>query len=120
VLRNLKEQMPEININKINIEALNNLKDESEIDLIKKLANYPRIIEMAVVNYEPHRIAFYLQDLASALHSLWNKGSDNPELKFIIKDNTDLTIARIYLLISTKRIIASALEIFNIKPLEEL
>jgi arginyl-tRNA synthetase len=120
VLRNLKEQIPEINLDKIDTKILNNLKDESEIDLIKKLANYPRIIEMAVINYEPHRIAFYLQDLAATLHSLWNKGTENPELKFIIKNNSNLTTARIYLLISTKRIIASALEIFNIQPLEEL
>ncbi|MES2676937.1 MAG: arginine--tRNA ligase [Pseudomonadota bacterium] len=120
VLRNLKEQMPELDLQKIDTQILNNLTDEAEIELIKKLASYPRIIEMAVVNYEPHRIAFYLQELAGIFHSLWNKGSDNPELKFIIPNNQDLTQSRAYLLIATTKIISSALSIFNIKPLEEM
>jgi len=120
VLRNIAEQVPELDIKNIDEKVLKNLNDETEIELIKKLANYPRIVEMAVVNYEPHRIAFYLQELAALFHSLWNKGSDNPELKFIIPANHDLTKARAYLLIATKKIIASALSIFNIKPLEEM
>ncbi len=128
VLRNLAEQMPELNMVNIDEKVLINLVDEAEIELIKKLANYPRIIEMAVVNYEPHRIAFYLQELAGLFHSLWNKGTENPELKFIMPQNQaknqaknqDLTQARAYLLIATKRIIASALSIFSIKPLEEM
>ncbi len=116
VLRNLKD----LDLQNIDEKLLSNLSDEAEIELIKKLAAYPRIIEMAVVNYEPHRIAFYLQELAGMFHSLWNKGSDNPELKFIIPENQDLTKARAYLLIATTKIIASALAIFNIKPLEEM
>ncbi len=120
VLRNLAGLMPEIDLQKIDETVLKNLTDEAEIDLIKKLANYPRIVEMAVANYEPHRIAFYLQELAGLFHSLWNKGSENPELKFIIENNQDLTKSRAYLLIATKKIIASALSIFNIKPLEEM
>ncbi len=120
VLRNLAEQMPEVDIKNIDETVLKNLVDETEIELIKKLANYPRIVEMAVVNYEPHRIAFYLQELAGLFHSLWNKGTENPELKFIIASNPDLTKSRAYLLIATKKIIASALSIFSIKPLEEM
>ena len=124
VLRNLATQMPtisnELDVKNIDAKILENLQDEAEIDLIKKLANYPRIIEMAVVNYEPHRIAFYLQDLAAEFHSLWNKGSDHHELKFIIPSNHDLTKARASLLIATKKVIASALSIFNIKTLEEM
>ncbi len=120
VLRNLKEQMPNLNLENIDQKVLNNLTDEAEIELIKKLASYPRIIEMAVVNYEPHRIAFYLQELAGLFHSLWNKGLDHPELKFIISTNPDLTTARSYLLIATAKIISSALSIFNIRPLEEM
>lgn len=120
VLRNLAEQMPEVDVQNIDQKVLKNLVDETEIELIKKLANYPRIVEMAVVNYEPHRIAFYLQELAGLFHSLWNKGSENPELKFIIANNHDLTKARAYLLIATTKIIASALSIFSIKPLEEM
>jgi arginyl-tRNA synthetase len=88
--------------------------------MIKKIANFPRIIEMAVVSFEPHRLAFYLQELAAEFHSLWNKGTDNPDLKFIIKENLQLTQSRIYLVLAVKKIIAEGLKIFNIKPLEEM
>lgn len=119
VLRNLKLEnisLPE----KIDAKLLAQLSDKSEINLIKKIANFPRILEMSVISFEPHRIAFYLQEIAAEFHSLWNKGSENPELKFIIKDDLQLTYARIYLVLATKKIIATGLEIFNVKPLEEM
>jgi arginyl-tRNA synthetase len=119
VLRNLKSEnitVPE----KIAGNILENLRDESEIDLIKKMANFPRVIEMAAISFEPHRIAFYLQELAAEFHALWNKGSDNPDLKFIIKDNLQVTMARIYLVMALRNIIAEGLKIFNVKPLEEM
>ncbi len=127
VIRNLESQMPELkniaseteNHQQI-MASLANLTDETEIELAKKIIAYPRIIEMAVANFEPHRIAFYLQELAAIFHSLWNKGIDCPELRFIIAGNVTITKARIYLIIATKKIIASALDIFNIKPLEEM
>jgi arginyl-tRNA synthetase len=109
-----------VNLEELSVESLDNLTDESEIEIIKKLANFPRVIEMAVTNYEPHRIAFYLQELAAALHSLWNKGTDNPNLKFIIKDDLQLTNSRLYLILAVRNIIAQGLEIFNIKALEEM
>jgi arginyl-tRNA synthetase len=102
------------------IRLLQNLTDETEIELAKKIAAYQRTIEMAVINFEPHRIAFYLQELAAIFHSLWNKGIDCPKLRFIIAGNIEVTKARIYLIIATKKIISSALDIFNIKPLEEM
>jgi arginyl-tRNA synthetase len=123
VLRNLKQEMPDLYeklYDKIDTNILKNLTDETEIELIKKLAAYPRVIEMAVINFEPHRIAFYLQELAAIFHSLWNKGSENHELKFIIVDNYNLTKARIHMIIAMQKIISSALSIFNIKPLEEM
>ena len=78
------------------------------------------IKEMATQSFEPHRIAFYLQELASELHSLWHKGNENHELKFIIKNNSNLTNSRLLLVFATKKIIATGLEIFNIKPCEEM
>ncbi len=127
VIRNLTTQMPELkDIESENhksleiIKLLQNLTDETEIELAKKIAAYQRTIEMAVINFEPHRIAFYLQELAAIFHSLWNKGIDCPELRFIIPGNEKTTRARIYLIIATKKIISSALDIFNIKPLEEM
>ncbi len=100
--------------------VLSELKDESEIELIKKIANFSRVIEMAVTHFEPHRIAFYLQELAAEFHSLWNKGMENPGLKFIISDKPELTQARLGLVMATRKIIAEGLKIFNIKALEEM
>jgi arginyl-tRNA synthetase len=104
----------------LSVEDLQNLTDESEIELIKKLANFPRIIEMSVVSFEPHRLAFYLQELAAEFHALWNKGMENPNLKFVIKDDLQLTNSRLYLISAVKKIIAEGLAIFNIKALEEM
>ncbi|MFZ9470555.1 MAG: arginine--tRNA ligase [Rickettsiales bacterium] len=127
VIRNLKNENPEFyqkifennQINSKNISSiLENLDDQNEINLIKKIANYIRIIEMAVHNYEPHKIAFYLQDLSAEFHSLWNKGVENPNLKFILVDDFSKTYARILLINSVKKIIANGLEVFNIKALE--
>lgn len=121
VLRNLKEEKIAVaNNGNFDEKILENLTDESEIELIKKIMNFPRIIEMATANFEPHRIAFYLQELAAEFHSLWNKGTENPNLKFIIKENLQLTQARIYLVLTVQKIIATGLEIFNIKAVEEM
>lgn len=103
-----------------NIEFLQLLTDQSELEIIKKLISYQRIIEMSAKHFEPHRIAFYLQELSAEFHALWNKGSDNPNLKFVIKDNPKLTYARLYLVESVKKIIADGLMIFSIKPIEEM
>lgn len=113
-------QFPEIK--EINLKDLkvSELSDVSEIELIKKISNFPRVIEMAVTHFEPHRIAFYLQELAAEFHALWHKGSENPDLKFVIKDKLELTKARIGLVLATKKIISEGLGVFNIKPLEEM
>lgn len=123
VFRNLAEEIPDLAniINEpISPNILSNLTHPAEISIIKKLTLYPRIIEMAVINFEPHRIAFYLQELSSNIHSLWNIGMEDKNLRFIIKDNHDLTKARIYLLMASAKIISSALKIFNIKALTKM
>ncbi len=119
VLRNLAAENILID-EKISEKILENLRDESEIELIKKIANFPRAIEMAAIAFEPHRLAFYLQELAGEFHALWHKGSENPNLKFIIKENLQTTQARIYLVLAVQKIIKVGLEIFNIKPVEEM
>lgn len=119
VIRNLKSEGIEFD-DKIDAKVLENLLDESEIELMKKISNFPRIIEMAAVNFEPHRLAFYLQELAAEFHALWNKGTENPNLKFIIKEKLQITQARIYLVLATRLIIKTGLDIFNIKALEEM
>ena len=123
IIRNLKQENPQLaeeiatNLSK---DVLNRLDNSIEIDLIKKLANYEREVEMAVDNFEPHRIAFYLQELAADFHSFWNEGKSNDNLRFIVENDDNLTKARLFLIKSVIKIIASGLSIFNIKPMAEM
>ena len=74
------------------------LCDQGEIDLIKLAAQFPRVIEAAAQAHEPHRLAFYLHDLASTLHSQWTRGKDQPQLRFLNEEAPDLTVARLGLI----------------------
>jgi arginyl-tRNA synthetase len=85
------------------------LTDESEISLIRKLAEYPRMIEAAALSQEPHRIAFYLYDLASAFHAQWNRGTDNPDLRFVKVNDPRLSAARLGLVQAVSDVLASGL-----------
>jgi arginyl-tRNA synthetase len=77
-------------------------------------------VEAAASAHEPHRIAFYLHDLASDFHSLWNRGKDSPQLRFIHQNDPDLTNSRVALVSAVKRILSSGLGILGVKPVEEL
>lgn len=89
------------------------LSDEGEIALIQKMAEFPRIIEQAAKSDEPHRLAFYLNDLASEFHSHWNRGKEKPELRFINDKYAKLTLARLALLHATALVLASGLAIIG-------
>ncbi|KEC54493.1 arginine--tRNA ligase [Bartonella koehlerae] len=102
------------------IAHLNRLTDDNEIFLIRKLSEYPRIIEQAVVHKEPHRLAFYLYDLASSFHAHWNKGSDNLDLRFIQPDDRSLSFARLGLIQAIINILSSGLAIVGIKAATEM
>ena len=102
---------------KINVTLLT---DESELEMIKLLANWPRQIEVAALTREPHRIAYFLHDVASAFHSLWNKGKDQTHLRFIEPEDQEKTCARLALVKGAATVIASGLELFGIAPLEEM
>ena len=91
--------------------ALDRLTDAGEIALIRKLAEYPRIVEAAARSHEPHRIAFYLYDLASALHAHWNKGTDNADLRFVKVNEPELTGARLGLVQGVLNVLRSGLAI---------
>ena len=91
-----------------------------EIALIKVLANWPRVIEGAAESHEPHRIAFYLGDVAAAFHGLWNRGKDDARLRFIIDDDTALTTARLALVRASQSVIASGLRLIGVEPVEEM
>jgi arginyl-tRNA synthetase len=99
---------------------LGQLKDEGELALIKKLAQWPRLVEQAALFHEPHRVAFYLYDLASEFHSQWNRGKDAPHLRFIIEDNPSLTLARLSLVQGLVTALASGLAILGVRAAEEM
>ncbi|MBE1237593.1 arginine--tRNA ligase [Phaeovibrio sulfidiphilus] len=91
-----------------------------ELALVRLLASWPRLVESAAVAHEPHRIAFYLGDLAAAFHGLWNRGNDNAELRFLVPDNVSVSLARLALVSAVATVVASGLEVFGVHPREEL
>ena len=96
------------------------LSDEAEMDLIHRIAQFPRIVEAAAEAHEPHRVAFYLYDLASAFHSLWNKGKDLPQLRFVNLTDKDSTKARLALVHALKGVLASGLAILGVTAPDEM
>ncbi|MGL4323239.1 MAG: arginine--tRNA ligase [Beijerinckiaceae bacterium] len=96
------------------------LNDGSEIGLIKKIAQYPRLIEQAASAHEPHRVAFYLYEVASEFHAHWNRGKDAPHLRFVNQDNRKLTQSRLALVYATKAVLASGLGILGVAAPEEM
>ena len=96
------------------------LTAEPELALLKQLASWPKLVESAAIAHEPHRIAFYLVDLASHFHSLWNAGRDNPALRFIIDDDQATTDARLMLVKATSLVIRTGLNMLSIDALEEM
>ncbi|MBT5073905.1 MAG: arginine--tRNA ligase [Kordiimonadaceae bacterium] len=107
----------EVSLAKADLSLLN---DESELKLIKTMVNWPRIVESAALAYEPHRISYYLYDLASEFHALWNKGNDRVDLRFIIDNNKQVTLSRLAMIKAFSKIIASGLNILGVEPLDEM
>jgi arginyl-tRNA synthetase len=99
---------------------LHRLTDSGELALIKLMAGWPRVVESAAEAHEPHRIAFYLYDLAAAFHGLWNRGKEEASLRFLIADDRALTAARLVLIKAMALTIASGLGIFGVEPVEEM
>ena len=122
VLRHAAEACPEISQDPQALARgpLHLLTDSDELGLIKSLAGWPRLVESAAEAYEPHRVAFYLYDLASAFHGLWNRGNDDASLRFLLPDQTELTAARLALVQGLAFVIASGLTVFGVEPVEEL
>jgi arginyl-tRNA synthetase len=96
------------------------LEDPGEIDLIKKLAAFPVVVEGAARAHEPHRLAFYLYDLASAFHAQYTKGNESPHLRFIQPNDGNLTAARLALVLANRKIIASGLAILGVHAPDEM
>jgi len=96
------------------------LLDDEELALVKRAAQYQRVLEGAALAHEPHRIAFYLYDLAAEFHALWNRGNDDPERRFLIEKNPQLSRARLELAAGIAQIIRSGLDLMGVTATEEM
>ncbi|MBT4491330.1 MAG: arginine--tRNA ligase [Rhodospirillaceae bacterium] len=122
VLRRVGEELPDLSLTAENLGAadLSPLTDSAELDLIKQMASWPRALEIAAQAREPHRIAFYLNELASAFHALWNKGNADPSLRFIMADDLGTTQARLALIQGVAFVLASGLAVMGVEPVESM
>jgi arginyl-tRNA synthetase len=120
IFRNAREVFPDLpeqtdaRIAFLSDAKLDRLSDSAELELLKRLALFPRMIEGAAAAHEPHRIAFYLYDLASEFHSLWTKGRDLPYLRFIINDDAEMTKARLAMVQGVVSVLASGLAVLGV------
>src|SRR5712672_1839823 len=126
VFRNAREALPDLPAEGaartayLSPAPVEKLVDPTELDLLKRLALYPRTVEAAAVAHEPHRIAFYLYDLASEFHALWTKGRDLPHLRFIINDHAEITRARLAMVQGVVSVLASGLAILGVHAPTEM
>lgn len=122
VLRKVAAAFGEVSVSDAALRGadLSPLASDAELSLIKQMAEWPRLVEQAAVAHEPHRVAFYLYDLASAFHALWNKGNDDLSLRFLHEDNKALSTARAALVKAVSLVIASGLGILGVQPLNEM
>jgi arginyl-tRNA synthetase len=96
------------------------LDDSAELALMRRIAFYPRLVEAAAMSHEPHRIAFYLYELASDFHALWTKGKDAPHLRFIMQNDPELTLARLALVQGVVTVLASGLAVLGVGAPDEM
>lgn len=96
------------------------LSDQDELHLLKLLSGWPRQVETAALTREPHRLCYYLYEIAAQFHMLWNKGKDNSLLRFVVADNAELTRARMAMLQGLTHVIASGLNMFGVTPVKEM
>ena len=122
VLRNVRDVFPDLDLGggALAQSDLDRLSDAAEVALIRKIAQFPGIVEASAQAHEPHRIAFYLYDIAAEFHALWNRGKDSPQLRFIYETDRELTRARVALVVAIKQVLASGLGILGVKALHEM
>ncbi|HSZ67639.1 MAG TPA: DALR anticodon-binding domain-containing protein, partial [Xanthobacteraceae bacterium] len=94
--------------------------DPAELALMRRIALYPRIVEAASLAHEPHRIAFYLYELASEFHALWTQGNAVPHLRFIIQDDPLMTKARLVLVQGAAGVLSSGLDLLGVSAPDEM
>ena len=122
LMRKAHEEMPGLETTPAGLARadLTHLAQPAELDLIKVLARWPHVVEAAAVAHEPHRVAFYLADLAAEFHGLWTKGNEDESLRFLVPGDAGLTAARLALAQGAATVIASGLEVMGVAPAEEM
>lgn len=122
VFRNVKDVFPSLveGATAVFEADLSRLTDAAEIDLIRKLAGFPPMLEGAARVHEPHRLAFYLHDLAATFHSLWTRGNESPQLRFIQAEDEGLTAARLALITATRTVLATGLRVLGVHAPDEM
>ena len=122
VMRHAVEQFPGADLSDAALSAspFEALADPAELALIHQLAGWPRLVESAAEAHEPHRIPFYLQEVAALFHALWNKGKDEATLRFILAAEPALTRARLALVRAVAIVIASGLAVIGVEPVQEM
>jgi arginyl-tRNA synthetase len=100
--------------------GIDTLTHPAELELARKVAEWPRLVEIAARGHEPHRVAFYLYDLASDLHSHWTKGNDETALRFVQEGDVAATQAKIALARAVAVVISAGLAILGVTPVEEM
>lgn len=122
VFRQAKEAFPgqDFSVKTLETADLSLLSSDEEKLLVRRMAEWPRIVEQAATAHEPHRIAFFLTEIAAEFHALWNKGRDNTELRFIIADDLATTLARLAMIRAVATVIASGLDVIGVTPVEEM
>ena len=116
VFRKAKEAGIHFDAEQMRYETFGQITHEAEIKIAKKLAEWPRLVEISAKTHEPHRIAFYLYELAGDFHSLWNKGSENDELRFIQENDHEATCTKMAMISAVLVVISSGLGILGVKP----
>ncbi|MBB4290656.1 arginyl-tRNA synthetase [Rhizobium leguminosarum] len=121
VFRQAREAFPDLEVSPEQLaKTVAGIGDPAELQLVAKLAEFPRIIEAAAQSQEPHRVAFYLYDLASSFHAHWNKGKDQPELRFVNDKNRESSIARLGLVYAVASVLKSGLAITGTAAPDEM
>jgi arginyl-tRNA synthetase len=126
IFRNAREEMPDlpeapaVRVVQLKEAPLDRLSDAGEVSLLRRIALFPRTVEAAAVAHEPHRIAFYLYELASEFHAHWTRGKDLPHLRFIIQNDRQTTAARLAMVEGIVTILASGLALLGVRAPEEM
>lgn len=122
IFRQAREAFPDLDLSPSALAGadLSILTDESEVGVVKMIAAYPRMIEAAAAAHEPHRVAFFVHELASAFHSLWNKGKDSPQLRFVNQTDRKSTLARLAFVHAVRSVLASGLAVAGVAAPEEM